>query len=504
MTGRTRGRGTVAAALVAFGLVVGAPLSAPLAAQVDPEAHGRAAPVATVDSLSLSLEDAVARAHSSSEEVRLARSQVELADAQVHNVRAGALPQVNGSFGYTRTFQSQFQGGGTFELPDSLKFEPDSLASTADRLRYLEKHTATAGLGGLGSLFGNLPFGQANAYAFNVNGSQLLWSGGKWGAAMKAAGLYHEAAGLQLQEQVADIDLSVRTAYYRAQLAGELERISEAAVAQADEFLDQERLRQRAGSSAELDVLRAEVSASNLRTQLIQTANAAELAQLDLRRLVNLPADQPLRLTTRLEVPSAERLTQEPPAPDALAQRAAIEAAERNVRVRELGLKIARAAYLPSASLRFNYGRFLYPTGVFAWGGTDWRKDLTASLTLDIPIFDGLRRQAAVDQAHVEAEQAQLQLAQLKEAVRLQYEQATGERRRAASAILARQQTVNQAQRVYDLTVLRYDRGLATQLEVSDARLALLQAGTNLAQALSDFYVAEATVQRALGRTVAS
>ena len=35
--------------------------------------------------------------------------------------------------------------------------------------------------------------------------------------------------------------------------------------------------------------------------------------------------------------------------------------------------------------------------------------------------------------------------------------------------------------------------------EVTDARLSLLQARTNLAQALSDFYVAEATVNRALG-----
>ena len=170
--------------------------------------------------------------------------------------------------------------------------------------------------------------------------------------------------------------------------------------------------------------------------------------------------------------------------------------------VRELGVRIAKGGYLPSASLRVNYGRFMYPTELLNWSGNDWRSDLTASLTVDVPIFNGLRREAEVQQARVEQEQAQLQLAQLREAVSLQYEQASGERRRAASAILARQQTVAQAQRVYDLTVLRYDRGLATQLEVSDARLALLQASTNLAQALSDFYIAEATVSRTLGRRI--
>jgi outer membrane protein TolC len=61
---------------------------------------------------------------------------------------------------------------------------------------------------------------------------------------------------------------------------------------------------------------------------------------------------------------------------------------------------------------------------------------------------------------------------------------------------------VDQAQRVYDLTVLRYEQGLASQLEISDARLSLLQARTNLAQAVSDFQIADATLARAIGASV--
>jgi outer membrane protein TolC len=333
-------RGWIVAALWAS-------LVAPLAAQ-DPEAGApRGAP--SGDTLALTLEDAVRRASESSEEVRLARSQVELAGTQVKNVRSGALPQINGSFGFTRTFASQFSGGGSFELPDSLKFEPDSLGSVAERLRYLEKHGATAGLGGIGSLFGNLPFGRENAYSVNLSGSQLLYSGGRVGSALKVAGLYREAADLQLREQTADIDLGVRTAYYRALLAGELERIAEAAVAQADDFLAQERLRERSGSASELDVMRAEVASSNLRTQAIQSANSAEIALLELRRLVNIPADRPLALTTALEVPSGDRLAERPQETAELANRAAIAAAERQVAMRGLGVKIAKGGYLPSA-----------------------------------------------------------------------------------------------------------------------------------------------------------
>jgi len=52
---------------------------------------------------------------------------------------------------------------------------------------------------------------------------------------------------------------------------------------------------------------------------------------------------------------------------------------------------------------------------------------------------------------------------------------------------------------VYDLTVLRYERGLATQLEVSQSRLELLQARSNLAQATADLRIAVARVERAAG-----
>ena len=55
---------------------------------------------------------------------------------------------------------------------------------------------------------------------------------------------------------------------------------------------------------------------------------------------------------------------------------------------------------------------------------------------------------------------------------------------------------------MYDLTVLRYEQGLASQLEVSDARLSLLQSRTNLAQAIADFQIAErARCSRAVGAT---
>ncbi|HEX6693923.1 MAG TPA: TolC family protein [Longimicrobiales bacterium] len=457
-----------------------------------------AATAASGDTIRLTLESAIARAVSEGQEVRLARSFVDEAEAQVRLVRAEALPQISGTVGYTRTFESAFSGGGGFELPDSLRFEPDSTAPLAERVSYLERNAANAGLGGLGSLFGNLPFGQENAWTATVNGSQSLFSGGKFSAGIRIARELVESARLSLEEETAEVELQVRTAYTRASLAQELVAISQAAVEQATRFLATARLRREAGTASELEVLRAEVSLANLQPQLVEATNAAELATLDLKRLIDLPLEQPLLLTTPLTAPdaTADSLAT---AAEVLANRAVIDAAERQVRIREYEEKVARADYFPSLKLNAAYGRQLFPTSIFSLD-EPWRTDFTAGLTLSVPIFNGMRTGANVQIARVNTMRDRLRLAQLREGVQLEWENARSERSRARVSIEARGLTVQQAQRVYDLTVLRYEQGLASQLEVTDARLALLQARTNLAQAVADYHIANARVTRAAGR----
>lgn len=449
------------------------------------------------DSVVLTLEEAVARAVGQSEEVRLAHAQVSLASAQVTQVRSQALPQVNISLGYTKTLASAFDTGGGFALPDSLRFEPDTTASLEERVRYLERRTPLAGVAGLGTLFADLPFGQENAYSASLVGSQVLYSGGRVGAALRVARSFRSAATLALAEEVAEIELQVRQAYWQARLAQAMEAITAEALIQAELFLADEQLRLRAGRASELEVMRAEVSRDNLRPQVVQARNAAELAMLNLKRLVDLPFDLPVVLATELDAPEGGAVaSQRVDAASLLAGRATVRAAEEQVSMRQEQVRIARGSYLPSVSLNMAYGRQLFPADVFRIDG-DWRTDWTVSLGVQLPLFTGFRRGGELDEARVELERARLQLGQLREAVQMQYEQASGERERARQAITARQRTVEVAERVHDLTVLRYEQGLATQLEVSDARLALLQARTNLAQAVADFYIADASVVRA-------
>src|SRR5690606_33101359 len=190
----------------------------------------------------------------------------------------------------------------------------------------------------------------------------------------------------------------------------------EAAVAQARGFLADEQLRETAGTASELEVLRAEVELANLEPQLIAARNNADLAESELKRLLDIPLDDAITLTTPLAAPS-DAMLDEVVLPAAVAQsrRAAIESAERQVQIREAQRSMERAAFLPTLRLRMTYGTVVYPNGAFNLRNQDWLTDWNMTVGLEVPIFTGFRRLAKVDAASAQVEQAELQLAQLRE-----------------------------------------------------------------------------------------
>ncbi len=457
------------------------------------------------DTVRLSLRGAVEAGLTRSEEVGTAEARLRAANAGARSARSALLPQVNTTLAYTKTLRSVFQNSG-FQLPDSLKFEPDSTASVTQRLRYLEDKTPNAALGALGNLFGNLPFGRENTWVAGAQLSQPVFAGGAISSGIQLAEHAAEAAEAGLVEARSDIVLQVREAYYAAALAAQAESIMAASVQLASEHLARVQLVHESGQASELDVLRAEVELDNLRPQLVQVENARELAQLNLKRLVNVPVDAPLLLTTSLTgtdpdlpAPAAVHLPTLAEAAPLLARRAAVRAAEEQVAMRGEQADIARAAFLPKLALTGNFQRQAFPVGLMP---QDWRDDWNVGFAVSWPLFQGFRRGAELDAAKAQVREAELGAAQLREGVRIEYEQAYGELERARVQIAAARKTVGQAERVYDLTELRYREGLATQLDVSDARLGLQQARMNEVTAQHDFYGALARAERALGTAV--
>lgn len=440
-------------------------------------------PQALTDTLRLSLEEAVATGLRVSDEIRLATAQADIAGAQLDAARSTMMPQlrINSSFG--RTF--------------------DNARSSAV----------------------NPVFSQTNTYSANANLSQALFQGGRLYATARAASRLADASKLNAEERRALFTVEVQRAYLGALLAERMVQLQETNLQLASNRLTQVQQFQTAGRAAQYDVLRARVERANIEPLAIQARNDLDLAQLELKRLLNLPLGQPLTLTTTVDPQAAQATVASYLDTNVTVNRASLRSAELVASSRRLAVAAARAEFLPTvtAFIQTGFGAFPpagfgIPTrrGAFASefcanpatapargcqnGG--WFVDRSLGVNFSWAVFDGLRAKSAFELARATHRIADLELRLEREAVAVEVARARAELQRAKAVFDARRQNASEAQEAFRLASLRFSRGLSTQIEVSDSQLALLTAESGEARATFDLYLATAEMARALGRPI--
>jgi outer membrane protein TolC len=364
-------------------------------------------------------------------------------------------------------------------------------------------------------------FNQPNTYTANAQLSQTLFQGGKIIAGSRAASAVRNSARLDQTETAAQVSLDVQRSYLEALFAATYAEIQDSSLALAEQRLAQTVQFEKAGRASRYDVLRAGVERANIQPTVIQAHSDVELALVELRRLINVRFDQPLKLTTRLDTAAVLSWVQQLRNDEGRINRAAIRSAELVSSARHAGVTVARADLFPTVTLTGLVGAQAFPLSGFpnsrgrievipcADGSTTrvctqqnggWFGDKSFGVQVGWPIFDGFRAKGAIDLASAQARLADLQLAQTRERVATEVATARAELDRAQALFAARGQNASEAAEAYRLASLRQSRGLATQLEVSDAQLALTLARTNTARAVYDLYLAAAGYARALGR----
>ncbi len=443
---------------------------------------GAQRPAEQADTLFLSLEEAVTIGLRVGDEIRLSAAQADIADAQFDAARASLLPQLRINSAYTRTFESA-------------------------------RSNAVSAV-----------FNQPNTYSINGNLSQTLFQGGRLIATARAASRLAEASRLNAEERKALFTVELQRAYLGALLAERLVQLQETNLQLASLRLGQVQQFQQAGRAAQYDVLRAKVERANIEPLAIQARNDRDLAHLELKRLLNVPIEQPISLTTVIDPASAQILVASYLDTVAVPNRPALRAAELVARSRQLAITAARADFMPTVTAFFQSGFQAFPPAGVGFpaqrgfldaascppgsvagricqnGG--WFEDRSMGVQFSWPVFDGLRAKSAIELARAQTRIAELELRQEREQVSVEVARARAELRRAKSVFDARKETSSEANEAFRLATLRFNRGLSTQLEVSDAQLALLTAEGGEARATYDLYLATAEFARALGRPI--
>jgi len=444
----------------------------------------------------LTLRDAVEQALEENGSLDAARWHLEAAQAQAREAWGSIMPTVNMNASFTRNLDIP-----TNYLPANI-FDPDA---DSDEL--------------VGVRFGsdNQWYAQARATQPLFNAAAFLGVG--------AAGRYEMLQQEVVRGAAQQVATEARLRYYDVLLADEQLRLVTQSLARVRRVLDETRKMNQAGLASEYDVLRLEVELSNLEPNVARSRNAADAARRTLAVAMGEESLDGVELTGSLlavELPAPEG--REPVAPavggtDLMLDRAlrseslrAPEAVElafdqrsdlRQLRLtrdlRETERKVELSEYLPQVSVFGTWTAVGQGNDDLTFFGDQKYDARAVGLEVSVPIFSGFQRPARVRRMGAVVEQVEAQLELARDQTENEVKTLLDQVRESYDRVLAQRRAVAQATRGYEIARREYGAGIGSQLQVTDAELALRQSEFNYAQSVYDYLTAQARLDAAVG-----
>ena len=404
------------------------------------------------DSNNLSLDDCIHVALARNFNIRLANEALVQAEANIVQARAAMLPFIGAEASYSR-------------LDEELGFGP-------------------------------MTFMDRDIYKAGLVVRQPVFTGGRLDAARKAARYSRDARVQDKRSVERDIIFQVTRIYRTAQVAEAFQKVATEAVTLLETHEHDAGILVREGAVPELDLLRTRTELANARKELNAADNALDLTLSALKNLLVVDLGIPVYLTEHLGRPlrptdDLDTLTQ-----IAVSHRSELSSLKSQVAAAEQGFKAAKGEHLPTIALE---GRHEYMEGDYRDldGGEHW----TVGIGVQLPIWNWDQTSAKVRKARSQLSQARIQLRKTEDSIRLEVRQAFLNLGKAEKNITVAEAALKIANEAFRQARARYQEGEGTNTDVLDARTALSRAEANHTQALFEYNVALATLQRAMGTT---
>ena len=342
----------------------------------------------------------------------------------------------------------------------------------------------------------SISLGEVHSYSVDLQVRQPLFRGGAIGAAIRAARLYAALTDEQVRGQVQQTIFEAAAAYFDMLLAQQLYQVNEQAVKSAEAQLRDVQTKQRAGVASQYDVLRAQVDVSNFRAEMIQQRNRINLARTRLLKTMGVSQDSRIELADQLEYHPIRPVLEEA-VRLAATNRPDLFQAELGIRLQQEALRIAKSRYWPQVDATFTEG-WARPNPHFSMVD-NWGDRWMAGVTVEIPLFDGLRREGRLIQEKAALKQQRILLLDTQERALLEIRQALLSLRDAEELVDSQRLNLKRAAEGLRLAEVNYREGVSTTVAVTDARAALTRARGLYYQAIYAHTTARLALQRAMG-----
>lgn len=321
---------------------------------------------------------------------------------------------------------------------------------------------------------------------------QTIYDFGRTSGSVAAARSNRIAAEESLAITRQDLTFRVKNAYYLVLAADkqvvavtETVKSREAVFNQAQEFFKQ-------GIRSKVDVARAEANLYAARTSFIRAENNCKIARIELANAMGMPSleQRPLvePLTSTVSLPEGGKVRQ-----DAVANRAELKRLTAIQDAARATLQTVKSNYLPTlfGTASVGYADKNFPPDGNVWG---------VGVNLTIPLFSGFstveqerEAVAAINAVEARRNDQRLQIEKDVETAMLSVKE-------ASARIASTEKEMGASRETRALAEGRYQEGVGSIIEVTDAQSQALDAETANIQAGYDYYTALARLDRAIGK----
>lgn len=411
----------------------------------------------------LALKDAVDYALKHKVDAVKAGLDIQNADHKIAEVRANALPQLNGQSGLTYNAKLQQMaldfGGQTQVIRMGTPWQANSAIQLDQQIFNM-------------AVFQGLKAAKSTKEFYILNAAlteeQIV---------EKVANSYYEV--FKTKSQIKTIDRTIQNTTRVRNVISSLEEN---------------------GLAKKIDLDRINVTLNNMNSSKVQLNNALKLQENALKYLIGMDIAAPITLPeSAFESPKNMYVKDE----FNINSRTEIQLLERQGDLLRLNKKATEAARYPSLALSANYGylslgdRFPYFAGPEKGvNGSDFS---AISLTLKVPIFSGFATRSKIRQAQVDIDKFEAELADTKLALDLAVENAYTQINNSVITLNSQQSNMELAQQVLDNVENNYKNGLASLTDLLDAENSFADAQNNHTAALMDYKLAEVQLKKANG-----
>jgi outer membrane protein len=415
----------------------------------------------------VSLEQAVNIALKNNPTIHAASAYASAAQHAIDAAKAGYMPQLNFSEGFTR-------GNNPVYVFGTLLTQRQFTAANFD----------------LGFL--NYPPPVDN-FRTQFSASMPLYDFGRTSGRVKDARIQAQTVRESASRTEQGVVFDVVSAYLNGLLAQEQVKVAQASVTMAEADLQRAQAREKQGLAVASDVLSAQTQLAQAKENLIRAQNGVAISQATLNVAMGVSEDAPTATEGKLaavqvtvgDLPTLQQ--------QALKKRPDYHEAQLQAQMAGNSVSLAKKEFLPRIDMM---GSWEQDNQTFATrGGNNW----VAGATLTFNIFNGGARRAQIAESKAYQQRAEAMRSQMESAVRLQVREAFLNLNAARQRVEVSRDSAAQAQESLRILRNRYDSGLATIMDVLRAETMRTAAQNNHLNAVYDYRLAFAALELATG-----